>query len=113
MATEMLGAEVSMTIGAAELELPKCISDTELNGVEVVRAVSAKETAVVEISELLTLLTKSRRCWSTGGFHRRRGDVERVALMVSPLLSLVMDEELMNPWRWSRWRRLSLARRYR
>ena len=60
---------------------------------EDVRAVSVKETTVVEISELLTLLHEeplSLEYWRLS--PEMRAD-ERVALIVRPSLSLVMKSE--------------------
>ena len=64
---------------------------------EVVRAVSAKETAVVEISELSTLLHEEPSLLEYWRFSPETRADERVALMVSPLLSLVMKSEELTP----------------
>ena len=64
---------------------------------EDVRAVSVKETTVVEISELLTLLHEeplSLEYWRLS--PEMRAD-ERVALIVRPSLSLVMKSEELTP----------------
>ena len=64
---------------------------------EDVRAVSVKETAVVEISELLTLLHEEPLLLEYWRISPEMRAVERVALMVRPSLSLVMKSEELFP----------------